>query len=284
MAILTFISPCMCAAKRGHTLSPQGVDKTNNPIMYSPQDFHDYYQHVHSNENHGPSPRKIKPFSSPLTKKIRIATTPTEWGAAQGEEPCTTLSPPKQMPSLAPSSRHNIRLPSPTTIEQITNKPVKSANVLAPCHICHRKPTKKTELDSYADCEGCGERTCYVCIRACSGAWRSPTTKQHQHLHRKGEYIMRDGEADESGQDQQEERLDQSFTMMEDAPTTPTTNDDERTSSATTTNNTKMAMKREETWGKGGGTGTGHRGRICSQCCVEEGPEGEVICLGCLGT
>lgn len=35
-------------------------------------------------------------------------------------------------------------------------------------------------------------------------------------------------------------------------------------------------------WGKGGGRG--HRGRICSQCCVEEGPEGEAVCLGCLGT
>lgn len=64
----------------------------------------------------------------------------------------------------------------------------------------------------------------------------------------------------------QEEGLDESFTM-EDAPT-----DDD----------SSPKMKRQESWGKGGGTG--HRDRICSQCCVEEGPEGEVICLGCLGT
>lgn len=79
------------------------------------------------------------------------------------------------------------------------------------------------------------------------------------------ENIMRDGdEYVHHDEGLGRERLDQSFTM-EDAPT------DESTQ-----------MKREETWGKGGGTG--HRGRICSQCCVEEGPEGEVICLGCLGT
>jgi hypothetical protein len=41
---------------------------------------------------------------------------------------------------------------------------------LSPCHICRRKPTAKHELDSFADCEGCGERTCYVCIRECLGS------------------------------------------------------------------------------------------------------------------
>lgn len=25
-----------------------------------------------------------------------------------------------------------------------------------------------------------------------------------------------------------------------------------------------------------------HRGKVCSRCCVERGPEGEVWCLGCL--
>jgi hypothetical protein len=28
----------------------------------------------------------------------------------------------------------------------------------------------------------------------------------------------------------------------------------------------------------------GHRGRICSRCCVERGAEGDVWCLGCLRT
>lgn len=40
--------------------------------------------------------------------------------------------------------------------------------------------------------------------------------------------------------------------------------------------------------GEGGGdadgswNGSGHRRVICSQCCVERGSEGDVVCLGCL--
>lgn len=34
--------------------------------------------------------------------------------------------------------------------------------------------------------------------------------------------------------------------------------------------------------GEGGWSGGGHRGVICSRCCVESGGEGDVICLGCL--
>ncbi|EPE31525.1 hypothetical protein GLAREA_12281 [Glarea lozoyensis ATCC 20868] len=47
---------------------------------------------------------------------------------------------------------------------------VKKKIDLSPCHICRRKPTSKHELDGFADCEGCGERTCYVCIRECLGS------------------------------------------------------------------------------------------------------------------
>ena len=25
------------------------------------------------------------------------------------------------------------------------------------------------ELDNFADCEGCGERTCWICVRECAG-------------------------------------------------------------------------------------------------------------------
>ncbi|ESZ89870.1 hypothetical protein SBOR_9739 [Sclerotinia borealis F-4128] len=42
---------------------------------------------------------------------------------------------------------------------------------LRACHICRRKPTVKKELDAFANCEGCGKRTCWVCIRECLGGW-----------------------------------------------------------------------------------------------------------------
>ncbi|CAK7216138.1 hypothetical protein SBRCBS47491_002730 [Sporothrix bragantina] len=47
------------------------------------------------------------------------------------------------------------------------NSPTHS--ITAPCHICHRKPRRKCDLDSLAYCEGCGERTCFVCLRECLG-------------------------------------------------------------------------------------------------------------------
>lgn len=40
---------------------------------------------------------------------------------------------------------------------------------LSPCHICRRKPTEKRQLEDYADCEGCGTRTCFICMRDCKG-------------------------------------------------------------------------------------------------------------------
>ena len=35
-------------------------------------------------------------------------------------------------------------------------------------------------------------------------------------------------------------------------------------------------------WRSGGRGEWGHRGMVCSQCCVERGADGEVRCLGCL--
>ncbi|TLD26383.1 hypothetical protein PspLS_04818 [Pyricularia sp. CBS 133598] len=61
---------------------------------------------------------------------------------------------------------HNSR---PYPPARSTSAPANTTSTLAPCHICQRRPTKKSDLDSFADCEGCGMRTCYVCIRECLG-------------------------------------------------------------------------------------------------------------------
>ncbi|KAI1208759.1 uncharacterized protein F4807DRAFT_461300 [Annulohypoxylon truncatum] len=109
---------------------------------------------------------------------------------------------------------------------------------LSPCHICHRKPTKKSDLDSFADCMGCGQRACFICIRACQG-WL-PSSEE-------------------------DENLSASFTMQD-------VDDD---------SNYSNKPDRKESKG-GGWNGRGHREMICSRCCVERGPEGDVVCLGCL--
>ncbi|KAI3401661.1 hypothetical protein diail_9325 [Diaporthe ilicicola] len=237
------------------------ADKLN----LSPQDLH----HDIYTQRHGASPRKIISLSSPRTKKLRMMT----------EQPDVEESPysvhslqqqtnPRTTP-LAPSSRHNHA--RSLSASKLAPRTTITPNVLAPCHICHRKPTKKTELDSYADCQGCGERTCYVCMRECLG-WGTPLRDRHGLNE---EVLMRDDEVNNEKITSEEEGYDpgndHSFNM-EDAPADDAHLDHDSPRADHRT--------RGGTWVKEGGTG--HRGRICSQCCVEKGMEGEVTCLGCL--
>lgn len=61
---------------------------------------------------------------------------------------------------------------SETASEKKTGGRSKESKVdLSPCHICRRKPTEKKQLDAYADCEGCGKRTCFICVRECKGLY-----------------------------------------------------------------------------------------------------------------
>ncbi|CAH0026596.1 unnamed protein product [Clonostachys rhizophaga] len=121
--------------------------------------------------------------------------------------------------------------------------------LLTPCHICHRRPTKKSQLDSFAECEGCGERTCFVCIRQCQG-WSG----------------------DEGSALSEQEVLSRSFHMddIDDMSPVGEKHPDKNFSSSQT---------RAKGW-----DAHGHRTVICSRCCVERGTEGDVVCLGCLST
>lgn len=132
---------------------------------------------------------------------------------------------------------YQLQLPHPDAIHYEALSPKRSV-ILSPCHICRRKPTVKSELDAFADCECCGKRTCYICIRECLGSAVA---------------VSKDTEMIDalSFSKQKEECLRQS-------------NDD--------------ARNHDSDWG------TGHRGMVCSRCCVERGTEGEVLCLGCLRT
>ncbi|KAJ5160670.1 uncharacterized protein N7482_007674 [Penicillium canariense] len=55
---------------------------------------------------------------------------------------------------------------SPKTIVPLSY-PSTSPSALRPCHICHRRPTTRQVLDAYADCDLCGERACFICLRQC---------------------------------------------------------------------------------------------------------------------
>jgi hypothetical protein len=121
-----------------------------------------------------------------------------------------------------------------------------SAALLTRCHICHRKPAKVADLDSFADCYGCGERTCFVCLRECPG-WTELD-----------DVMIREPE---------EEDLVASFHMAD-----PHEEVDEGMG----------RRRRNGAKAKSGWAQNGHRKTVCSRCCVERGPDGDVVCLGCL--
>ncbi|KAK3943648.1 hypothetical protein QBC46DRAFT_361670 [Diplogelasinospora grovesii] len=128
-----------------------------------------------------------------------------------------------------------------------------NASIMSRCHICFRKPSKKSDLDSFADCQGCGQRTCYVCIRECLG-WRPPSPL---HDERQGNTITED-----------------SFTMLDvDADA------DNGNNGAPNHDHQPRPQKQQTSdgWARGG-----HRQMVCSRCCVERGSDGDVVCLGCL--
>ncbi|KAG8170123.1 hypothetical protein KVR01_000868 [Diaporthe batatas] len=234
-----------------------------------PQDLH----HDICAQRHGPPPRKIVSFSSPRTKKLRMMAEPQD---SEQDAPYSvhTLQQTSPRPAhMAPSSRHHhARSPSANKLGPRTTI---TTNLLAPCHICHRKPTKKTDLDSYADCQGCGERTCYICMRECLG-WtttpresRSPSEYHGGKVDEVVEVLMRD-------EDNNEEHEQGGGGTGGDHPFNMKPED-----SQPDYDSLRVDYKRRQgPWAKEGGRG--HRGRICSRCCVEEGMEGEVTCLGCL--
>ncbi|KAF4626420.1 hypothetical protein G7Y89_g11740 [Cudoniella acicularis] len=130
-----------------------------------------------------------------------------------------------------------------------TVRPFKKMVDLSPCHICRRKPTIRSELDSYADCEGCGKRTCYICIRECLGS----TVAVEKDTEMGNGF---DGLA---------------FDFQEDS---------ERKQVVKTGHDTDQHSQPGKIWDTD--TTVGHKGMVCSRCCVERGPGGEVYCLGCV--
>ncbi|RAL06878.1 uncharacterized protein BO97DRAFT_278083 [Aspergillus homomorphus CBS 101889] len=65
--------------------------------------------------------------------------------------------------------------PSPRTLSPNDCQP--STFCLLPCHVCHRRPTTRETLDAYSDCEICGQRSCYICLRSCDAVDCSGLTR-----------------------------------------------------------------------------------------------------------
>ncbi len=113
----------------------------------------------------------------------------------------------------------------------------------------------KQDLDSFADCEGCGQRTCYICVRQCEGTAKGfAASNPAQH------------EDHEMTEDECETSADASG------------GEGEPSVGAGGGASLRLAEGAEKWPAKGG-----HRTMVCRHCCEEvRALDGEIRCLGCL--
>ncbi|KAI2636192.1 hypothetical protein GGS21DRAFT_514996 [Xylaria nigripes] len=202
-----------------------------------------------------------KAISLPLSKKLRVFDENDHGQADRNGMPPAALAQSQQ--SHFPHAHPDIvssEVASSHEVRPSISKTNSSSTVLSPCHICHRKPTKKSDLDSFADCMGCDERTCFVCLRACQG-W-PPVSEGGRSDHAVPE------DDDFSVSLTMQDVDDEGNTHYHDSIVHP--------------RKTQQRQKKGEGGEVGSWTGHGHRAVICSRCCIERGSEGEVVCLGCL--
>jgi len=78
---------------------------------------------------------------------------------------------PKRVPALAKSTSHlmDIEFDTPTPSSSLHTSTTMD---LRSCHICHKAPTRKKDLENYHECERCKEQTCFICARQCANGYR----------------------------------------------------------------------------------------------------------------
>lgn len=206
---------------------------------------------LHHQNQSAPWPRKVVPLSK-RTKTLN------------GSLSCSSAYNPTSDEEPAPSRRRKHTTPNAFA----DDRPLSGRLLLAPCHICHRKPTKKVQLDSYADCQGCGERTCFVCIRQCQEAAIGREHDITLATHNISSASFETGDC------------------TGDHATIPkfVANHNYKAQATTQASSNGIRQEGQSAQDTKGWHAQGHRTVICSRCCIERGAEGDVVCLGCLST
>lgn len=253
--------------KRRRDDDDDGHQQSNTPSYEAffwketPLDHHRTNAHPHSateQQSHNAFASYASPHHHLLRKHIPLPT-PKRLKETIGEDAVIV----RETRSLSPNPQ-NLKSPqrepqetSPDTRPAPTRHASAPAPLLSRCHICHRKPTRKADLDSFGSCEGCGQRTCFVCLRECLD-WRTEEQKRWNG-YGSASFNMRDA-ADVGVAGQEEDSLRRLKGLLQ-------RGDGEQL---------------EGLGGRDGWAIGGHRMKICSRCCVERGPDGDVVCLGCL--
>lgn len=103
----------------------------------------------------------------PENKTCAEATSPLCMPGDPDNTKCLTQRSPKRLCRNPSQSRHHGSKSNTTqSYRTDTSTPIASL-LLRPCHVCWRRPTTRAVLDGYADCEACGSRACYICLREC---------------------------------------------------------------------------------------------------------------------
>ncbi|OHE95785.1 hypothetical protein CORC01_08926 [Colletotrichum orchidophilum] len=234
---------------------------SNNDLMRFQYGFPSTIVPEDSRQNLDSLPRKIAPL--PVAKRQRVFHDDNidhvDLGSLNSD-PTPQHDPQQRRGSRSSTESHPTSHAARDQADAAGNRP-KTPSSLAPCHICHRRPTKKSDLDSFADCQGCGQRSCYVCVRECQGWEKDGRPSSNGGIN--------------SAQQEQEEHggvdLSRSCTMDD------VDDDRQRQSRADEESKRTGQATRHDGW-----TGGGHRQMVCSRCCIEKGTEGDVVCLGCL--
>jgi hypothetical protein len=209
--------------------------------LYSPAEEKSFFHHHH----HHKWARKVLPLPS---KRARFT-------HHHLQHDSTCLHENIDRHNSAHRRRHSREYAPPS----LAVKPRSAGNsLLAPCHICAHQPKQKAHLDSFALCQGCGEQTCYICIRQCQG-WNA------------------EGEGSVLSE---QEALSRSF-QMRDIDDEHNNNDGDSGASERDDDleNRPLSIP-GRSW-----KARGHQSIICRRCCVEPpGSDGEVACFGCLPT
>ena len=237
------------------------------------------------------TPRKIVP----MAKRARLASDGGGNSFSNNEDDSSTHLPSvhkkrssqQYRTTQNPHCLSNNNNTKPSLVPGRTN--TATAASLAPCHICHRRPTKKSDLDSFAECQGCGGRACYICIRECQG-WSADSNDNYddnedvndepEHLSRSctmedvDEYLMQREEEEEELQHQLSNPRGVAAAMMEIGRA--------RARGTSTTGTYAGARSKDNNKKNKGWAASRHRAVVCSACCIERGEAGEIVCLGCL--
>jgi hypothetical protein len=203
-----------------------------------------------------PATRKM--FAVPSPKRQRT-TGDGQDIATTGSRPASPSSQRHSSPKTTPTTWTREELQETTANSRPAPPRANPSNLMSRCHICYRKPMMKADLDSFADCEFCGNRTCYVCLRKCEG-WGPPDENTNRM----------------SGLATSDVRSADSFTMLDaDASQVHGQQPKPRLENKQPPGHRRLGESRE--WAE-----KGHRQMICSRCCIEKGPEGDAMCFGCL--